>query len=312
MKNERQNWFRAACCGVAFLLWCGMSGPVADAEEEEGHAKGDVIELSPEMLTQLGLKVATAGPTKLTVTLTLTGKLVPLEDRVAHVTPRFPGVIREVRKRLGDAVARGETLAVVESNQTLQPYEVKSQIPGMIVLRHATLGESVTDASVLFDVADYGELFADLFVFPSDFSRVHLGQRALIRFPDGSDTVSSSITFLSPITDAETQSRFIRAVLPNPTARYQPGMFVTGDIVLEEAAVGTAVEATALRTAAGRPVVFVEREPGRFVPRGVVLGRRDKDSVEILSGLRPGERYAAGSTFILQAELEKGEAEHDD
>lgn len=311
MRNERQNWFRAACCGVAFVLWCGLSGPAAGAEEE-GNAKGDVIELSPEMLTQLGLRVATAGPAKLTVTLTLMGKLVPLEDRVAHVTPRFPGVIREVRKRLGDSVARGETIAVVESNQTLQPYEVKSQIPGMIVLRHATLGESVTDASVLFDVADYGELFADLFVFPGDFSRVHLGQRAIIRFPDGSDTVSSSIVFLSPITDAETQSRFVRAVLPNPTARYQPGMYVTGDIVLEEAAVGTAVDATALRTAAGKPVVFVEREPGRFVPRGVVLGRRDKDAVEILSGLRPGERYAAGNTFILQAELEKGEAEHDD
>lgn len=311
MKNERQNWFLAACCGVAFLLWCELSGPAAGAEEE-GHAKGDVIELSPEMLTQLGLKVATAGPAKLTVTLPLTGKLVPLEDRVAHVTPRFPGVIREVRKRLGDSVARGETIAVVESNQTLQPYEVKSQIPGMIVLRHATLGESVTDTSVLFDVADYGELFADLFVFPGDFSRVHLGQRVLIRFPDGSDTVSSSIAFLSPITDAETQSRFIRAVLPNPTARYQPGMYVTGDIVLEEAAVGTAVDAASLRTAAGKPVVFVEREPGQFVPRGVVLGRRDKDLVEILSGLRPGERYATGSTFILQAELEKGEAEHDD
>ena len=89
-------------------------------------------------------------------------------------------------------------------------------------------------------------------------------------------------------------------------------MFVTGDIVLEETAVGTAVDVSALRTAAGKPVVFVEPEPGQFVPREVALGRRDKDSVEILSGLRPGERYAAGNTFTLQAELEKGDAEHDD
>lgn len=310
MKSERQNWYLAACC-VAFVLLWGLSGQVARAEEE-GHAGGDVIKLSPDMLTQLGLNVATVGPAKLTVTLPLTGKLVPFEDRVAHVTPRFPGVIREVRKRLGDAVARGETVAIVESNQTLQPYEVKVQIPGTVVLRHATIGETVTDASVLFDVGDYSELFADFFVFPSDFSRVRLGQRAIVRFPDGSAPVSSTIAFLSPVTDAETQSRFVRAVLPNPTARYQPGMFVTGDIVLEEAAVGTAVDASALRTAAGKPVVFVEPEPGQFVPREVTPGRRDKDSVEILSGLRPGERYATGNTFSLQAELEKGEAEHDD
>ena len=278
-------------------------------EREHGKEEGQ-IELSAETMTQLGLRVVEAGPAKLNVLLTLTGKLVPHEDRVSHVTPRFPGVIREVRKRLGDPVARGETVAVVENNQTLQPYEVKSQIPGMVIKRHATLGESVTDASTMFDIADYSELFADFFVFPSGYSKVRLGQRVLIRFPDDR-VVESTITFLSPVTDSETQSRFVRAVLPNPTAEYQAGMFVSGDVVLEETAVAVAVENTALRTSEGKTVVFVEEKPGHFEARPVLTGRRDKDSVEILKGLDAGTRYAAGNTFILQAELEKGEAEHE-
>lgn len=274
-------------------------------DEEEGH-----IELSVEMMKQLGVTVRDAGPAKLNVSVTLTGKVVAQEDRVAHVTPRFAGVIREVRKRLGDPVARGETVAVVENNQTLQPFEVKSQIPGQVVRRHATLGEAVTDTSILFEVADYSELFVDFFVFPSDFAKVRVGQRVLIRFQD-ERVVESVITFLSPVTDAETQSRFVRAVLPNTALAFQAGMFVSGDLVLEETAVEVAVANTALRTSEGKPVVFVEEKPGHFEARPVVTGRKDKDAAEILKGLAAGTRYAAGNTFILQAELEKGEAGHE-
>ena len=100
-------------------------------------------------------------------------------------------------------------------------------------------------------------------------------------------------------------------MLPNPTAAYQAGMFVSGDVVLEETAVAVAVENTALRTSEGKAVVFVEEEPGHFEARPVLTGRKDKDSTEILNGLQAGTRYAAGNTFILQAELEKGEAEHE-
>lgn len=333
---QRIERSRLVGCGLALVLGIGVLAHPARAEEgheghgeyghaEEGEAKGGEeaghehghgeeegrIELSPETMSRVGLTVLTAGPSRLNITISLTGKLVPHEDRVAHVSPRFAGVIREVRKRLGDPVGRGEAVAVVENNQSLQPFEVTSQIPGIVVRRHATVGESVTDASVLFEVADYGELFADFFVFPADFTKVRLGQQVLIRFPNGQGTVESVVSFLSPVTDPETQSRFVRAVLPNPTASHQPGTFVTGDVVLEDTAVPLAVSAESLRTSEGKTVVFVEETAGHFEARPVLPGRRDQDSVEILKGLRAGERYAAGNTFILQAELEKGEAEHE-
>jgi cobalt-zinc-cadmium efflux system membrane fusion protein len=293
----------------------GGAGEKKESVEQAGHEQGHeaeegTIELSPDAMKQLGLRVLAVESAKLNVTLSLTGKLIPHEDRVAHVIPRFSGVIREVRKRLGDSVAKGESVAVVENNQTLQPFEVKSQIPGIVVRRHATLGETVSDSSTLFEVADYRELFADFFVFPKEFKQVHLGQRVLIRFPDEQGTVESSISFISPVTDTDTQSRVVRAVLPNPAGAYQAGTFVNGDIVIEETTVAVAVEETALRTSEGKTVVFVEEEQGHFEVRPVLVGRKDKDRVEILKGLAAGERYAAGNTFILQAELEKGEAEH--
>ena len=322
-----QRKFRLGVAGAVFLAALG-SGPgaaVARAEAgdagkpAEGHAEGEagkheegVVELTPAAMDQLGLKVLVASSATIKVTLQLPGTLTALEDQVAHVNPRFTGVIREVRKRLGDPVAKGETLAIVENSQTLQAFEVKSQLAGMVSRRHATVGESVTDATTIFEIADYSELYADFFVFPAEFGRVRVGQPVLVRFPDEDETYRSTISFRSPVTDPETQSRYVRAVLPNQSAAHQPGMFVTGDVILEEAAVPLAVHASAVRTKDGAAVVFVEDGPGRFQARPVLLGRKDRDGVEVLKGLKPGDRYAAGNTFILLAELGKGEAEHDD
>ena len=56
------------------------------------------------------------------------------------VTPRFPGVIRSMRKRLGDKVKKDEVLATVESNQSLTTYELKAPIDGTVIDRDGTLG----------------------------------------------------------------------------------------------------------------------------------------------------------------------------
>lgn len=284
----------------------------AEGEETEdhGHEAGGHVELDPAVMNQLGVTIRAAGPGTLKSVLTLSGRLVPHEDRVSHVSPRYPGIVREVRKRLGDPVAKGEVVAVMESNQNLQSYEVRSQLAGTVVRRHAIVGESVGDSGIIFEIADYSELFADFFVFPADFGKIRLGQKVVARFPEFGRNVEATISFLSPVTDSATQSRFARAVLANPDGALQPGMFVSGDVVLEESPVPVAAEASALRTSEGKTVVFVE-DGEHLEPRPVTVGRRDRDIVEILNGLSAGERYAAGNTFILQAELEKGEAEHD-
>lgn len=297
----------AAVVTIAF-----RAGP-ALAEEGEGHEGGTKEEaaLAPEALERYGITFPAAGPGTVKLSLTLTGTLAPHEDRVAEITPRFPGVVREVKKRLGDPVAVGEVVAVVESNQSLQRYDVRSGLAGAVVRRDVTVGEFVGDSKTIFEVADYGELFADLYVFPSDFGKVRRGQPVVVRFPERGWESATSISFLSPVTDPATQSRFVRGVLANGDGRYQPGMFVTGKIVLEEIPVPVAVAASALRVRNGETIVFV-REGAKVEPRVVEAGRRDEEFVEVVSGLSAGERYAAGKTYFLLAELEKGEAGDDD
>ena len=69
------------------------------------------------------------------------------------------------------------------------------------------------------------------------------------------------------------------------------------------------VPRAAVQEIGGESVVFV-RTPDGFAKREVVLGRGDREGVEVVFGLDEGERYAAANTFVLKAELGKSEAEH--
>ena len=80
---------------------------------------------------------------------------------------------------------------------------------------------------------------------------------------------------------------------------------VTGEI---DAAV--TVKNGALQEIEGKTVVFVA-EGDAFEARVVEIGVKDNERVEVISGLRPGERYVAANSFVMKAELGKGEAEHE-
>ena len=85
-------------------------------DTHEGHDQHkDIVMLSDVDMKKFGIEVATASAGKLPVDISLPGKVAVNEDRIAHVTPRVPGVVRAVRKTLGDRVHAGEILAILDS-----------------------------------------------------------------------------------------------------------------------------------------------------------------------------------------------------
>lgn len=50
---------------------------------------------------------------------------------------------------------------------------------------------------------------------------------------------------------------------------------------------------------------------GYFEARPLVLGRRDNSYVEVLEGIQAGEKYAAGNSFLIKADIGKAGATHD-
>ena len=71
-----------------------------------------------------------------------------------------------------------------------------------------------------------------------------------------------------------------------------------------------AVKASAIQTFRDWDVVFISvGELFEAVP--VELGRRDEEWVEIKSGLKAGDKYAAENSFIVKADIGKAGASHD-
>jgi cobalt-zinc-cadmium efflux system membrane fusion protein len=241
--------------------------------------------------------------------LRINGSVQPNQEALVKVTPRFPGVIRSMRKRLGDKVRKDEVLATIESNQSLTTYELKAPIDGTVIDRDGTLGEFASEAKPIFTIADLSTMWMDLSVYRRDFSKVRIGDPVSIDVGDGGPIIESKIDYLSPIGVSDTQSSVARSVVPND-GRLRPGLFVDGRIVLSARPVDVAISASALQTLEGKTVVFV-RDGDKFSTREVELGGRDADWVEVTFGLVAGDVYAAKNSFVIKAEIGKAGAAHE-
>jgi cobalt-zinc-cadmium efflux system membrane fusion protein len=277
-----------------------------DQDVKEPNEMGRV-ELDAKKTENAHLEVEVAGPAKIRTVLRLYGKIAMNEDAVANVSPRFPGLVKSVSVRLGDRVEKGQVLAVVESNDSLRNYQVTSEIAGTIIKKEVTIGEVVRDDKPIFTVADLSTVWIDFSVFPQDFERVKRGQIVRIAYAANVKPITGQISYIAPIGSENTQSLLARAVAPNSEGVLRPGLFVMGDLETDEVEVPVAVRPAAIQSLNEKTVVFVA-EGSAFEARAVQLGPQDDSNVQVVSGLNAGDRYVAANSFLLKAELAKGEA----
>lgn len=288
-----------------------------DEHGEEGHGKeaghdehghGEADELTVDKLEHAGVTFSEVGPGHVDDGVQLLGTVHPNGDRLAHITPRFPGIVREARKNVGDAVRAGEVLAVVESSESLAPYELKTLIDGTVIEKHLTRGEAVDREKLAFVIADLSSVWVELSVYQRDLDRVRVGETVRVRAGEQGPQAEGRIAYITPGVDENMRTATARVVLPNPDGKWRLGTFVEAFAVSPHAA-ALVVPAAAIQTLEGKTVVFVAEE-ARVEARPVTLGHRGETLIEVLSGLAPGERVATANSFLLKAELGKSEAEH--
>lgn len=286
------------------------NGHKEDANNEEGdeHGQGEegVTEINHAIAQQVGIVVARAGPQTLHQTSTNYGRLTTAPEHTSHVRARFPGVVRSVAVNLGDQVNTGDLLAVVESNESLKRYDVRAPISGTIIQRHANAGE-MTQEQVLFSISRFASLWAELRIFPTQQPSLSIGQPVHITV--GEKSFDTRISHLLP---AEDTSLYLiaRAKISANQHGWFPGLMVEGTIVISEFDAALAVKKSALQTLGGRIGIFVkERDDYHFA--ALVLGRSDDEFSEVLSGVQPNMTYVTENSYLIKADIEKSEAEHE-
>lgn len=359
-----------------------------DAHADEGHEGHDEedhgpIRLSPEAIEEAGIEVVDATGGLLRQTVALPGEVVLNPDRLAHIVPRVGGIVRDVKKTVGDPVEAGDVLAVLESRELAEAkavflagkqrlalaqanlaaneelktkgivpdleflaakrdlaeaeielraaefklhtlgvtheelaaidqqsddqfsyHELRAPFAGAVIARHITSGEVVTTETDVFQIADLSDVWVNLTVYQKDLTTVRAEQAVRIVAGHDIGEATAPIAYVSPVVDEATRTAIARVVLPNLDRRWRPGLFVTGHVRTDTSEVSVLVPATALQTVEDETCVFVATEEG-FEPRHVELGRVNGTHVEIVAGLKPGERYVAKGAFALKAELGK-------
>jgi membrane fusion protein, heavy metal efflux system len=225
-------------------------------------------------------------------------------NAAAQAAMRFD-VARQKLMALG--IEEGEISEISQAPQgSLRLQNVRAPISGRVVERKVELGTAVGRDNLeteLFVVVDLSRVWVELSVSSTDLPSVREGKEVSIS-TRGGQAATAKIIFVSPLLDRETRAARVVAALDNADRIWRPGSFVNATIAIEQRLADVVAPSGAIQTVDGRKAVFVRTADG-FEKRDVVLGQRDGNMVEILSGLSAGETVATSNTFSLKAELSK-------
>lgn len=256
----------------------------------------------------LEIETSIAGPVVLQETISVFGKITANPEGVSNVNARFDGVIKSVSASIGDTVKKGQTLATIESNESLKLYSIKSPISGVLTQRQANPGEQ-TGGRQLFTVTDTSTVWVELSLFPSDRRRVQTGAIVSLEVADGKPPIKGKIASIN-VTAESNQSVIARMVVDNKNGGLIPGSFIKAQIKVAEHPVALAVHRSGLQAFRDFTVVYAKIGE-EYEVRMLELGRQDNEWIEVLGGLEPGTEYVSKNSFIIKADIEKSGASHD-
>jgi membrane fusion protein (multidrug efflux system) len=173
----------------------------------------------------------------------------------------------------------------------LDKMSIEAPIEGVITsLPYYSQGVRVQQGVEMVSIMNYDQMILNVTLPASSFGRVKAGQPTYITsYSSAEDTVTGTISQLSPALDVATRSFKGRIKVQNRDDLLRPGMFVNAGIVVEQRDSTLAVPPNVVLSQMGGKFVYVlDGESAR--KRIVQTGLESKDRIEIVDGLEAGEQ----------------------
>ena len=191
-----------------------------------------------------------------------------------------------------------------EPAELLTAFDITVPFNGTIIEKHITHGEVVREDDDIFVIANLDTVWVDLRVPQKDVCSIKKGQEVNISGNANATEAEGIIDYVHPLIDEKTRTKLVRVVLDNTSGLFQPGTFVTADVLVEKCNAKVVVANSVLQDVDGKSCVFVYSGQG-FQPRPVTIGRSNNGYVEITAGLETGETIVTQNSFRIKAQLEK-------
>lgn len=208
--------------------------------------------------------------------------------------------IRQKLRLLGESDS--EIDKVLKSRQVDPVVTVDAPSPGIVIERLVNVGELVDPARALFKIGNYHTVWLEADIAEKDQGKVKAGQPIVLCVDSlPGDKFSGRLNYVSDSINPETRTLVVRAEVDNPGLKLKPKMYARMTILVREQRVLT-VPRQAVQDTGTYQVVYVPAGRGCFEERRVKLGASSGDFIEVVTGMRPGERVVTRGSGELMAE----------
>ena len=189
--------------------------------------------------------------------------------------------------------------------------EVRAAMSGTILQVLGAVGSNVTPASPLFKIANTSQLLAIVNVPADKLNEINPDNKVTVKpqTQTGTEEALGRIKYISDVIDPKTRTAQVFIEISNQF-KWRSGQLITAQIFEKQTMKQMVVREDALQTFRDWDVVFI-RVGNDFEARPLELGDKFNGYVEVKSGLKAGQVYAAGNSYLLKAELGKSGATHD-
>jgi membrane fusion protein, copper/silver efflux system len=179
--------------------------------------------------------------------------------------------------------------------------EIRAPAAGFILSRNVSLNQRMEKGAEMFKIADMSRVWILADIFENEAQYFRPGVTATVSLPHQQKTLQAKVSDVLPQFDPTSRTFKVRLEADNPGFELRQEMFVdvTLPVVLPPA---LTVPMDAVLDSGLKKIVFVDRGNGYFEPRKVETGWRFGDRIQIVSGIKPGERVVVSGNFLIDSE----------
>lgn len=200
--------------------------------------------------------------------------------------------------------------ALGELDQPPRAVAMLSPIDGHVMVKNVYEGSAVQAGDMVMRLSSRKMIWLDVKVFEQDLPLVKIGEKVTASIAAHPGRVyTGTISFIFPHLDEKTRTALVRIVLPNADHALLDGMYATVLIHHELAEDALLVPGEAVMDTGVRKLVLVSEGGGHFSAHEVTTGGQgDGGVVQVLSGLKAGQRIVVSGQFLIDSESKLREA----
>jgi membrane fusion protein, heavy metal efflux system len=180
-------------------------------------------------------------------------------------------------------------------------FVIRAPVSGVIAQRDATTGANIAAGTVLFRVVDASQVHLVGQIPEGEVARARLARAAEIEVAGQPDRIPAGrLVSTGKVLDLQSRTLPITFAFDNRTLGIPVGQAAFLHLLMDTTAPRPVVPAVAVVDDAGRPIVFVQREGETFERRAVTLGPRSGDLVQIMEGVKPGDRVVTKGAYLVR------------